>query len=61
MSSELLSYTPSAYGIMTGPAATSFLSAPPHRQTLRAEPLGSTADLDAMLAAENLEARPHVQ
>lgn len=54
MSSERPSYAPAPYVIMTGPAATSFLSAPPHRQSLRAELLGSTADLDAMLAAENL-------
>jgi hypothetical protein len=30
-------------------------------QTLRAELLGTTADIDATLAAENLEATPHVQ
>jgi len=54
MSSERPSYTPAPHVIMTGPAATSFLSAPPHRQTLRAEVLGTTADIDAMRAAENL-------
>jgi hypothetical protein len=58
MSSERPSYTPV---IMTGPGATSFLSVPPPRQTLRAELPGTTADIDAMLAAENLEATPHVQ
>jgi hypothetical protein len=58
MSSERPSYTPV---IMTRPAATSLLSAPPPRQTPRTTLLGTTADIDAMLAAENLEATPHVQ
>jgi hypothetical protein len=58
MSSERPPYTPV---IMTGPAATSFRSAPPPRQTLRTTLLGTTADIGAMLAAENLEATPHVQ
>jgi hypothetical protein len=61
MSSERPSYTPSPHVIMTGPAATSFRSAPPPRQTLRTTLLGTTADIDAMVAAENLEATLHVQ
>ena len=61
MSSERPSYTLSPYVIMTGPAATSFLSAPSPRQTLRTTLLGTTADIAAMLAAENLETTPHVQ
>jgi hypothetical protein len=54
MSSERPSHTPSPHVIMTGPAATSFLSAPPPRQTPRAELLGTTANIAAMLTAENL-------
>ena len=51
MSSERPSFTPAASAVMTGPAATSFLSAPPPRQGQRARLLGSTADIAAMLAA----------
>ncbi len=61
MSSERKSFTPAASSIMTGPAATSFLSAPPPRQSLRAALLGSAADVAAMLAAANVQARPHAQ
>jgi hypothetical protein len=61
MSSERPSFVPAASVLMTGPAATSFLSAAPPRQSLRADLLGSTADIAAMLAAANVQARLHVQ
>jgi hypothetical protein len=60
-SSERRSFTPAASAIVTQPAATSFLSAPPPRQSLRAELLGSTAGVAAMLAAMTVQARPHTQ
>ena len=61
ISSERPSFTPASSAIMTGPAATSFLSAPPARQSRRARLLSSTADVAAMLAAAKVEARPLVQ
>jgi hypothetical protein len=61
MSSERPSFVPSACVFATQPAATSFLSGPPPRQSLRAELLGSTADVAAVVAAAFVEARPHVQ
>ena len=51
MSSERPSFTPSACILSTQPAATSLLSAPPPRQGLRAELLGSTSQAAFMLAA----------
>jgi hypothetical protein len=51
MSSERSSFTPSACILSTRAAATSFLSAPPPHQGLRAQLLGSTSDIAAMLAA----------
>ena len=56
MSSERASFTPAACILTTQPAATSILSAPPPRQSLRAELLGSTADVAAMLAAATVQA-----
>jgi hypothetical protein len=51
MSSERPSFTPSACILSTRPAARSLLSAPPPHQGLRAQLLGSTSDIAAMLAA----------
>jgi hypothetical protein len=61
MSSERRSFVPATSIITTQPAATSFLSTPPPRQSLRAELLGSTAGVAAMLAAMTVQARPHTQ
>jgi len=61
LSSERPSFTPAASAITTQPTATSFLSAPPPRQSLRSELLGSTAGVAAMLAAITVQARPHAQ
>ncbi len=57
MSSERPSLTPSARILSTHPAATSFLSAPAPRQNLRAELLGSTADVAVMVATANARIR----
>jgi hypothetical protein len=56
MSSERSSFTPSACIFSTRAAATSFLSAPPPHQGLRAQLLGSTSDIAAMLAAATVQA-----
>ena len=55
------SFTPSPCILATWPAPTSFLSAPPHRQSLRNDLLGTTADTAAMLVAAQTRIRPHVQ
>jgi hypothetical protein len=55
------SFVPSACILSTQADASSFLSAPPPRQGLRARLLGSTADTAAMLTPANMPARPHVQ
>ena len=61
MSSERPSFVPSACILTTLPAAASFLSASPPRQSLRADLLGSTADVAGMLAAADVHGRLHVQ
>jgi len=57
MPSERPSFVRAASAIVTEPAAASILSAPPARQSVRAELLGSAADVAAMLATINFHTK----